>query len=162
MRIQWRREPRWHDQRGAALVEFSLVVVLFFTLLYGLVAYGLMLALKQSVTNAANEGARAAIGGSIQDSYATASSGLGWLGTKCCRSDITALTPQTTNAPLVINPVQALCPGAALGGSECVTVSVSYDFKDSPLLPPLPGFGLAFPDTIASTGVIQLPPPPVP
>jgi hypothetical protein len=139
------------------LVEFSLVVVLFVALLYGLVAYGLMLALKQSVTNAANEGARAAIGGSIEESYDTASDGLGWLGAKCCRSDNAALVPQTAGAPLVINPIQALCPGAAPGGPQCVTVSVSYDFAGAPLLPPLPGFGLAFPDTIQSTGVIQLP-----
>lgn len=157
MRIQRGRGLGWRDQRGAALVEFSLVVVLFFVLLYGIVAYGLMLALKQSVTNAANEGARAAIGGSVQDSYQAASGGLGWLGPKCCRSDDPSLTPQTAAAPLKINPVQALCPGAPAGGPQCVTVTIAYDFAGSPLLPPLPGFGLAFPETITSTGVIQLP-----
>ena len=149
---------RWHDQRGAALVEFSLVVVLLFVLLYGIVAYGLMLALKQSVTNGATEGARAAIGGDLQSSYAASRESLEWLGPKCCRSD-GSFTPQVTGAPLTINPERAFCSPSATdpGDPECVTVSIAYDYAGSPLLPPLPAMGVIFPDTIRSTGVIQLP-----
>jgi hypothetical protein len=136
------------------LIEFSLVVVLFFALLYGLISYGLMLALKQSVTNAATEGARAAIGADLIASYDTAEDGLEWLGPKCCRR-----SADVTGEPLTIDPVRGFCSPSATnpGDPECVTVSISYDFAGSPLLPPLPGFGLAFPDTIASSGVIQLP-----
>lgn len=157
MRIR-RYRGRWKDQRGATLVEFSLVVVLLFVLLYGLIAYGLMLALKQSVTNAATEGARAAIGGDLQGSYAASTDSLEWLGSKCCRSD-GSFTPQVAGAPLVINPTTAYCNAGATnpGDPECVTVSIAYDYAGSPLLPPLPGMGLVFPNTIASTGVIQLP-----
>lgn len=162
MRIQRRPGPRWRDERAAALVEFSLVVVLFFILLYGLVGYGLVLALKQSVTNAATEGARAAIGATVNDSYDTAAESLAWLGAKCCQSSLNAFAGETAGAPLDINPTEALCDPADLAGPRCVTVAISYDFAGSPLLPPLPGFGLAFPDTITTTGVIQLPPPAVP
>lgn len=156
MRIRSGR--RWKDQRGAVLVEFSLVVVLLFVLLYALVAYGLMLALKQSVTNAASEGARAAIGADLQASYDASRDSLEWLGSKCCSSD-GSFTPQTAGAPLAINPARAFCSSTATtpGDPECVTVSVSYDYAGSPLLPPLPGWGLVFPDTIHTTGVIQLP-----
>lgn len=147
---------RRSDQRGAVLVEFSLVVVLLFALLYALIAYGLMLALKQSVTNAAAEGARAAIGSDLQGSYAASTDSLDWLGSKCCRSD-GSFSPQVAGAPLVINPRTASCSAADPGGPQCVTVAISYDYAGSPLLPPLPGLGLLFPDTIASTGVIQLP-----
>ncbi len=140
------------------LVEFAFVVVLLFFLLYSLIAYGLMLALKQSVTNAASEGARAAIGADLQASYDASRDSLEWLGSKCCRSD-GSFTPQVTGAPLVINPQRAFCSSTATssGAPECVTVSVSYDYAGSPLLPPLPGWGLVFPDTIHTTGVIQLP-----
>ena len=50
------------DQTGAAAVEFVLVAIPLFFILYGLIAFGMMLALKQSVTNAAAEGARAVVG----------------------------------------------------------------------------------------------------
>ncbi len=149
---------RRSDQRGAVLVEFSLVVVLLFFLLYALVAYGLMLALKQSVTNAASEGARAAIGADLQASYDASRDSLEWLGSKCCRSD-GSFSPQVAGAPLAINPQRAYCSSTATspGDPECVTVSVSYDYAGSPLLPPLPGWGFAFPDTIHTSGVVQLP-----
>ena len=51
-----RRRCRRGDESGAALVEFALVVGLFVFVLYGLVWFGMMLALKQGVTNAAAEG----------------------------------------------------------------------------------------------------------
>lgn len=145
---------QWREQRGTVLVEFSLVVVLFFTLVYGLVAYGLMLSLKQSVTNAANEGARAAIGADLVASYDSAEDGLEWLGAKCCRRP-----SEVTGEPLTIEPTRSFCSPVATnpGDPECITVAIAYDYKASPLLPPLPGFGLVFPDTIQSTGVIQLP-----
>ena len=44
------------------MVEFALVIGLFVLVLYGLIAYGLALDLKQNMTHAATEGARAAIG----------------------------------------------------------------------------------------------------
>jgi Flp pilus assembly protein TadG len=153
-----RNTTRWRGQRGAVLVEFAFVVVLLFVLLYALIAYGLMLALKQSVTNAASEGARAAIGADLQASYDASRDSLDWLGSKCCRSD-GSYAPQVAGAPLVINPERAFCSSSATnpGDPECVTVSVTYDYAGSPLLPPLPGWSVVFPDTIRTTGVIQLP-----
>src|SRR5688572_27845529 len=44
---------------GAALVEFSLVMVLLFTLLFGIISCGLILSFQQDLTRAAAEGARA-------------------------------------------------------------------------------------------------------
>src|SRR5438132_6257497 len=48
--------------RGAVLVEFSLVFILFAFICYALVAFGLALNLKSNLTHAASEGARAAVG----------------------------------------------------------------------------------------------------
>ena len=53
--------PSW-DESGAALVEFALVVGLFVFILYGLISFGMILATKQRITNAAAEAARAAVG----------------------------------------------------------------------------------------------------
>lgn len=48
-------------QRGAAAIEFALLFVLFFVLFYAIVAYSLAMLLIQGLTQAAEEGVRAAI-----------------------------------------------------------------------------------------------------
>src|SRR6266571_3825611 len=54
-----------HDQRGAAALEFALVAPLLMFLIYGAVSYGIVLSVKHVMTEAAAEGARAAIGAQI-------------------------------------------------------------------------------------------------
>lgn len=46
------------SQHGAAMVEFALVLILFLTLIFGLIEFGLLMFNKQVITNAAREGAR--------------------------------------------------------------------------------------------------------
>ena len=53
---------RERGESGAALVEFALVIGLFMLILYGLISYGMIMATKQRVTNAASEAARSAVG----------------------------------------------------------------------------------------------------
>lgn len=48
-------------QRGAAAIEFAIIFVLFFVLFYAIVAYSLAMLLMQGLTQAAEEGVRAAI-----------------------------------------------------------------------------------------------------
>lgn len=48
-------------QRGVYALEFALVFLVFFFLVYGLLTYGLILAAQQTLTMAAQEGARAAL-----------------------------------------------------------------------------------------------------
>lgn len=54
-----RRSPR--HQRGVAAIEFALVFILFFSLFYAIVGYSLAMLLMQGMTQAAEEGVRAAI-----------------------------------------------------------------------------------------------------
>jgi len=49
------------NQRGAALVEFAIVLPLLLVLIFGMVEFGLVLFNKQVITNASREGARAGI-----------------------------------------------------------------------------------------------------
>ena len=48
-------------QRGAAAIEFSLLFLIFFAVLYAIVGYGLALLIHQGLAQAAAEGARAAV-----------------------------------------------------------------------------------------------------
>lgn len=54
-------KTRAHSQRGAAAIEFALVFILFFSLFYAIVSYSLAMLLMQGLTQAAEEGVRAAI-----------------------------------------------------------------------------------------------------
>ncbi len=52
---------RRRDERGASLVEFALVATLLFTLLLGIVIFGVLLSKRQVLTQAVAEGARFAV-----------------------------------------------------------------------------------------------------
>lgn len=133
------------DETGAALVEFALVFGLFVFILYGLIAFGMMLALKQSVTNASAEAARSAVGISVDadaitKAKQTVADRLDWLGSKYQDSDTVATV--------------GFCSGAT--GPKCITVKITYPYSSRPLVPPAPGLGLITPDSFGSTAVVQI------
>ncbi|EJL71686.1 TadE-like protein [Variovorax sp. CF313] len=59
--ITTRLRTRAHAQRGAYAVEFAMVFLIFFTLLYGIISYGMLFAFRLGLQNAAEDGARAAL-----------------------------------------------------------------------------------------------------
>jgi Flp pilus assembly protein TadG len=125
------------DQKGAAMVEFALVVGLFVFILYGLISFGMILATKQRITNAAAEGARAAVG---QTSSANA---------------ISAATARVLAAGLPASAYTPIYSTAACGSNQCITVTITYDLAGHPVVPLAPGLGLVTPGTISSTAVVQ-------
>lgn len=60
---------RARTQRGVYAVEFAMVFLIFFSLLYGIITYGMLFAFRLGLQNAAEDGARAAL--RYQDSLAT-------------------------------------------------------------------------------------------
>jgi len=55
---------RWRSQRGAALVEYAFVLILFLSLLFGISGFGHALYVYHAINNAAKEGTRwAAVNG---------------------------------------------------------------------------------------------------
>jgi hypothetical protein len=108
------------------------------------------MALKQSVTHAAAEGARAAVGvvddpNTTKDERVTAAENdvkdsLDWIGTKYDPNDVTA--------------VVAKCPSTP--SANCITVKIAYPYKDKPIVPSAPGLGVVMPDTMTSTAVVKV------
>jgi Flp pilus assembly protein TadG len=141
-----RRRLRRGDESGAALVEFALVVGLFMFVLYGLISFGMILAQKQRITNAAAEAARSAVGES---------------------SDANAITVATNRVTKLLGapgsykigpdpagkPTVTACTPPSVG--SCITVTITYDYKNHPIVPPAPGLGLVTPNTFSSTAVVQ-------
>ena len=137
-----RRRLFRRDQSGAAAVEFALVVGLFVFILYGLISFGMILATKQRVTNAAAEGARAAVG---QTNAADAKNA----------AIARVLAAGLPAGSYSIGPGAGEPTVAACGSNQCITVTVTYNLAGNPVVPPAPGLGLVTPNTISSTAVVQ-------
>lgn len=138
------RSDKTRREGGTVAIEFALVFVLFFVIMYGVVAYGLVFAIRHSLDLAANEGARAAVkdvGGldaRIDLATTTARNAIAWLG---------PLAP----APVVTAPP---CPNATR--FTCVTVTLTFNYAANPIVPPLPAMGIVLPATISAQATVQL------
>ena len=138
---------RRHDERGAALVEFAIASSILLVLLFGIIEYGYVLSFKQGLTQAAAEGTRVgAVGGSSTSMAAAVNKSVGAFNQTCntggltCKNDAGAWPPVATTC----------------GSYTCITIEVSYDWKNHPLLPKFPGLGLILPDTLKSKSVARV------
>ena len=131
------------DEAGAALVEFALVVTLFVSILYGLIYFGMALATKQRVTNAAAEGARAAVGATSPGDAQT-----------MAENRVVALLG-APNGRYTVTPVAAACDTSTTSGPQCIRVTISYDWENHPAVPAAPGLDLAPVRTLGSSAIVQ-------
>ncbi|HYT39141.1 MAG TPA: TadE/TadG family type IV pilus assembly protein [Acidimicrobiia bacterium] len=137
---------RRDDERGTALVEFSISAALLLVLLFGIASYGYMLSFKQGLTQAAAEGARAAaVGSDVNNAVARS---VGAFHQTCNTGGLTC-QGNTTAWP----PVQYDCGDHV---HQCVTVKLTYDYQHHPLMPQFPGLGLVMPGTLTSTYVVEV------
>ncbi len=132
-------------QKGAAGIEFALLFAIFFFVLYGVVSYGMVMAIQQALTHAAAEGARAGVGKlnqtvfvssaaqqSQQGKLATdaATQALRWL-PEVARNVIT-VTPAWTQASTTIDTGT----GTRTVSTSQLTVTVTYPrYADNPIAP---------------------------
>ncbi|MET3960515.1 Flp pilus assembly protein TadG [Marmoricola sp. OAE513] len=145
-------------ERGAAAVETALCICfLVLPLVFATISYAYMLSFRQSLSQAAAEGARAAAvapaGTSQAAAEAVAKSAVddaleGVAGNLACgTSNLTCtFTWKTTGCGNDVN-------GNAL---KCLSVKVSYPYRDHSLMPTVPGFGFLLPDTLAYSATAQV------
>ncbi|MGH8991260.1 MAG: TadE/TadG family type IV pilus assembly protein [Acidimicrobiia bacterium] len=133
---------RLRGERGAAVVELSICLIVIVVIVFGVVSYGVILSFKQTMTQAAAEGARAGAMGTNTTasglaSNATAKS-LGAFGKTCGSGGLTCT--------FTVNPCVPGPPSA-----KCIEVDLVYDYQGHPLLPPLPFISSFLPTTLRST-----------
>lgn len=138
-------------QAGGAALEFAVVFPIFFMIFYAIVTYGLIMVAQQSITLAAEEGARAALRfaatNQVRDTNAeNAAVGNGsaaaWL------ADRLEFNGQLLDS----------CPYAT-GASRCYRVTVTYpEYRDNPLVPLIIGplMGVVVPEQLSSTAIVQI------
>jgi hypothetical protein len=140
--------PRRHrDQRGATVVEFAFASVILLMLLFGIISYGYLLSFKQALTQAAAEGARAGAVGTPTEAATAVTRAVNAFNQNCNAGGLTCQGSTAGQWP----PATYTC-----GSRSCITVEVSYDWKNHPLLPRFPGLGFLLPDTLKSKSVAQV------
>ena len=129
-------------ERGAAAVEFALVLPLLMVIVFGIVNYGDMLSVRQSVSQAAAEGARAAAVRTGTDAQKV---------TAAEEAVADALDVHGEECLAGADGCRVTIGACETGGDQCVTVRVviAYD-------PLIPGFGLVLPETLRYTAVARV------
>lgn len=132
-------------QAGGAAIEFAVVFPLFFMIFYAIVTYGLIMVAQQSITLAAEEGARAALRysttGPEDNARAAALNSAAWLADRLEEPEV---------EPIVCS----YDPNA-----NCYRVTVTYpDYRTNPLVPLIIGplMGIVVPEQLSSTAVVQI------
>lgn len=116
---------RTRRRRGAAAVEFAIVAPIMLLAVFGLIEFGRMIMVKQSVTNAAREGCREAALAttlSTSDVYTVV------------RNHLKAVVPNYSNS----KELRVTCNPSSLSGIASgtpITVDVAVDFSDVSWLP---------------------------
>lgn len=141
------------------MVEFALILPIFVALVFGIISYGYMLSYRQSLGQAASEGARAA---------AVAPSGMldgprRTLATNALNDALTSYGMKceggvlkrgaATQGSCTITP-KTQCPSDAT--RSCSIVTVTHAYRDHPLIPSFPGLGITLPQNLTYTAVIEV------
>lgn len=152
MRPASRRRTR--DARGAAAVEFALILPFLLILVFGIIAYGFMLSFRQAISQGAAEGARAAAVSQSGDKVAAARSALNDAlsdyGVQCGTGG-----GLTHNGDAAGGCAIAIAACANDATAQCVTVTVNYDYDAEPLIT-VPGVGIALPNNLEYTAVARV------
>jgi Flp pilus assembly protein TadG len=128
------------------MVELALVMIPLMMMLYGLIAFGMVIALKQSMTSAAADAARSAVGAPVGTeasvAQATVAQRLSWMGSKIQPSDTIATVVDCTT----------IAPDAS---GHCMQVIITYPYSSRPVVPQAPGLGLVTPSQLTAKAVVK-------
>jgi Flp pilus assembly protein TadG len=155
-----RRARRGRGDEGASFVEFALISVLLFTILFGIINFGLILSFRQDVSRAAAEGARGGAVALPSTGYPTYSAAAKAAATSATNDAVQKIGGRfkntgcsTTGMTCTIGD-PAPCPSQT--AYQCVTVTVKYDYKANPLYGNLPFVSLFNPSSVSATSVARI------
>lgn len=158
MQSTMKRQRR--SQHGVYAMEWAIVFPVFFMLVYACVSYGLTFLVRQSMQNAVEDGARAALQYQEQRldrlSFASlvAKERLSWLPN--------GLTPVIDVSVCRVGSAQSCAtstPCSSQWASRClVRVEASLAYGLAPLAPPLPGLGVLVPDVLTASASMLVDP----
>jgi Flp pilus assembly protein TadG len=137
-------------QQGIAAIEFAILFPVFFLICYAIVTYSLLFVGQQTLTLAAEEGARSAVAYQPASSVATA---LSLRQSSACSTVANVLPSLTANS--TCTTTVSTCASGTLQ-FQCLQVSVAFNYAAKPFVAPLPG--LPTPAVLRGTATVQLNP----
>lgn len=149
LRTRFRRTQ--DDDRGAAAVEFALIVPILVLLVFAVIAFGYMLSFRQAMSQAAAEGARAAAvkpAGTSNAERTTAA--LAAINDALSTYDVSCSAGGSLSHGGGASGTCAVVIGACSSGpagAECARVTLEYPYSDNPLIPGL-GVNAILPDNL--------------
>jgi Flp pilus assembly protein TadG len=108
-------------------LEFALVLPLLLVIVFAIISYGYMFSVRQALTQAAAEGARAAAVAPASPSTASATAA-----TAAVNSALSSLSLTCGSGGLTCTPTSATC-----GSATCMSVTVSFAYRANNPLPSL-------------------------
>ena len=169
------------DERGAVVVEFAFIAVLFFTLLLAIISFAILLSFKQNMTQAASEAARASIAVEEKETIpntvderkevaiASMEASVGEFNRQCgtsarCLVEIHECGADTAVAFAAIasqSRAQLVEPDLADPSDPCLSTRIEFDNSGSSrILPPFPLVSAFEPDSLSSQTTVRLVPVP--
>ncbi|WP_454733829.1 MULTISPECIES: TadE/TadG family type IV pilus assembly protein [Cupriavidus] len=138
---------------GAAALEFAIVLPILLAMVIGIVYFGVVLAMQQVLTLAAEEGARAAL------RYPAGATGNNAAATQALRVSAASATALATLPASIRNAVSSSNVAQTVtcanpGGSVCVKVTLNL--PSGAILPVVPG--VPMPATLTGSATVQLAP----
>ncbi|KAA1418489.1 pilus assembly protein [Nocardioides humilatus] len=160
--LQWgvrgRRTGR-REERGAAALEFALILPILVMLVFGVISFGYMLSFRQALSQAAAEGGRAAAvqpSGTASATRITAArsainDALGSYGVTCTSGG--GLTHSGGSSGTCTITIGACTSGPT--GAQCAKVVLHYPYKNNSLIPGL-GINTILPSDLEYTTEVRV------
>jgi hypothetical protein len=151
-------------------VEFALVATLLFTLVFGIIVFGVLFGFRQQLTQAAGEGARAAVAVAYTSSDLTPVQEAARLQVNRSLGNNKRQCPTLTagvGGTLAVNGIQCSflvypCSSATPGSGaptltdDCLQVKVVLDNDTKPLITKIPLLSTVTPKSLTGTYVVKL------
>ncbi|GGO87559.1 hypothetical protein GCM10011584_12480 [Nocardioides phosphati] len=112
------------DEKGAAALEFALVLPMLLLIVFAIISYAYMFSIRQALTQAAAEGARAAAVASTSQASAQA--------TAAVNAALSGYSMTCGTKGLTCTPTSTTC-----GTAACMRVTVSFAYRANNPLPNL-------------------------
>ena len=147
------------EERGAAAVEFALILPILVVLVFGIIAFGYMLSFRQALSQAAAEGGRAAAvkpagttnADRLTAARAAVNDALDTYGVECTSTG--SLTHSGGASGTCTITIGACSSGPS--GAQCAKVNLDYPYSDNALIPGL-GINAVLPDDLVYSTEVRV------
>lgn len=113
-----------HKEKGTTIVEFAVIALLFFALIFGIIEFGILLFDQHILTNASREGARAGI---IMRVPRLTDDEIETIVNSYAANNMVSFKPSSI-LTTTITPTEATRTGNTFGTELAVNVTYTFDF----------------------------------